>query len=327
MANFFAGLTRRLTGSKIRSRNKASHSAAAALAAPAAPDAAQTQSLAQRLGYDRDARLLIVHADDLGLAPGVNTAFIDGAATGRINSGSAMVPCMAFPEIAAFARSHPEADIGLHLTLTSARTAPRWAPVAPAEQVPSLIDRDGYFHQAWSSETPIVPAQVEIELRAQIDNSYAAGLRPTHIDSHQFLLQRRNAKLFEIYVKLSREYNLPMLISREWFTANSYFQSLLGPEDIVLDRIVTITPKTAPEQWSGFYRREIETLPPGVSELLIHPAHDGDALRNFFQNRSEWGAAWRQRDFDFFTSDDFADILEKENIKLMTWREITARLQ
>jgi predicted glycoside hydrolase/deacetylase ChbG (UPF0249 family) len=327
MANFLAELRRWLTALKIRGRRKAPHPIPAVPTGLVASDMGHAQTLAERLGYGPHARLLVVHADDLGLAKGVDTAFISGVATGLINSGSAMVPCMGFLEIAAFAQLHPEADIGLHLTLTSAQTAHRWAPVAPVEQVPSLVDQQGYFHQAWSSGTRIVPGQVEIELRAQIDKAYATGLHPTHIDSHELLLQRKSAKLFEIYVKLSREYNLPILVSREWFAAYSYLQSSLGPSDIVLDRIVTISPKIAPEQWPAFYRRELEKLPPGVSEFLIHPGHDDAELRIFFQNRLEWGAAWRQRDFDFFTSDDFADLLKKENIELITWREIASKLQ
>lgn len=292
-----------------------------------ASDTQRARTLAERLGYAPHARLLIVHADDLGLAQGVNTAFVSGLETGLINSGSAMVPCVAFAEIVAFARSHPDADIGLHLTLTSARVAHSWGSVAPAAQVPSLVDQQGYFHQTWSSQTHISADEVEIELRAQIDKACAAGLRPTHIDSHQFLLQKKSAKLFDIYVQLSREYDLPMLVSREWFATRPYVQSLLGPSDIVLDCISTISPKIAANQWSAFYRQELQRLPPGVSEFLVHPGHDTEDLQTFFRGRLEWGAAWRQRDFDFFTSDEFSNLLEEENIKLITWREIASGLK
>jgi len=238
-----------------------------------------------------------------------------------------MVPCPAFPEIAAFARAHPDADIGLHLTLTTARPAYPWAPVATAAKVPSLVDRDGHFHQAWTQEIRIVPEEVEIELCAQIDKALASGLRPTHIDSHQFLLQKKNAGLFEVYVRTGRRYGLPLLISRQWFATLSHLRPLLGPDDVVLDRIITISPDVTSGQWPAFYRQALEELPRGVSEFLIHPGLDDRELQTFYGGRQDWGAAWRQRDFDFFTSDDFADLLEKENIQLITWREITARLQ
>jgi predicted glycoside hydrolase/deacetylase ChbG (UPF0249 family) len=288
---------------------------------------ATAQNLAERLGFDPHARLLIVHADDVGIARSVNTAFIAGLETGLINSGSAMVPCPAFPEIASFARSHPEADIGLHLTLTTARPAYPWAPTAPAADVPSLVDRNGHFHQTWAPQIPIVPEEVEIELRAQIEKAMASGLRPTHIDSHQFLLQKKNTELFEVYVKTGRAYRLPLLISRQWFATLAYLRPLLGPDEVVLDRIVTISPKVTAGQWPAFYRQALQELPPGVSEILIHPGHDDQELQAFYGGRMEWGAAWRQRDFDFFTSEEFADLLERENIQRITWREIVSRLQ
>jgi predicted glycoside hydrolase/deacetylase ChbG (UPF0249 family) len=283
--------------------------------------------LAERLGYGPRARLLIVHADDLGLSKGVNDAFFAGLASGRINSGSAMVPCGDFDGVAAFAKVHPYADIGLHLTLTCGPFARPWGPVAPPSQVPSLVNGQGLFHQKWTSKTAIMPGEVEIELRAQIDKAYASGLSPTHLDSHQFLLQMKDAGLFEVYLRLSRAYGLPVLVSRDWFKAFPYIEALLRAEDIVLDRIATITTSMPPEQWPGFYRSKIQLLPPGISEMVIHPGFDGPDLQTFFQGRQEWGAAWRQRDFDFFSSDEFSSLLEEEDIQLITWREIVARLR
>jgi hypothetical protein len=81
-----------------------------------------------------------------------------------------------------------------------------------------------------------------------------------------------------------------------------YLQALLTGRDIVVDKAVTIMPKVAPQEWGGFYRQVLETLPSGVTEIIIHPGHDSRDDRIFFKNRPHWGAAWRQRDFDFFTS-------------------------
>jgi chitin disaccharide deacetylase len=287
----------------------------------------RVQTLGKRLGYGPQQRLVIVHADDLGVAHAVNTAFFRGLATGLINSGSVLVPCPWFSEVAVFAQAHPEADIGLQLTLTSESTKDRWAPVALRTQVPSLVDQQGNFLDKWTSETRIDPHEVEIELRAQIEKAYAAGLRPTHLDSHQHRLQLSGSEVFEVYLRLGREYHLPVRVSREWFSRFPYLQFSLTRRDVVLDRIVRIHGNVPSERWSTFYRRAIKQLPLGVTEFIIHPGYDDEELRRFFENCPARGAAWCQRDLDFFTSDEFRDLLGSYDIKLITWREITTRLQ
>src|SRR5688572_11980554 len=94
-----------------------------------------SQTLPERLGYPRDAKLLIVHADDLGMTHSINAATIKAFETGLVNSGSIMVPCPWLSEIAAYARTNPQADLGLHLTLTSEWTTFRWGPVVPKDRV------------------------------------------------------------------------------------------------------------------------------------------------------------------------------------------------
>lgn len=283
-------------------------------------------NLAARLGYPPQARLLIVHADDLGLAHAVNASFIDALKSGLVNSGSAMVPCSAFPEIADFARANPQADIGLHLTLTSERVQELWAPVAPREQVPSLVDGNGWFHQRWTPDIRIDPDEVEIELRAQVEKARAAGLHPTHLDSHQFRLQLTGAELSQRYLAVARSYRVPVLLTRGWLIRYPYLQSLVTAEDVVLDRIAAADASLEAKDWPQFYRRALKTLPAGVSEVTIHPGYDGPEMRAFFGDRAGWGAAWRQRDFDYFTSAAFKSVLQEERITLVTWREIGARL-
>jgi len=290
------------------------------------PKLAAQQTLAERLGYGPGARLLMVHADDIAITHSVNAAFIRGMETGLINSGSVMVNCPWFPEIAAYARVRPEADLGVHLTLTSERTPYRWGPTAPRTEVESLVDRFGYLHQTWTPDTPVNPHEVEIELRAQIEKAYAAGLRPTHLDSHQYRLQMSGQDLFSVFLRLGHEYRLPAFVARNWFDGHPYIESSLTPEDVVVDYTVTIGTDVAPEEWTEFYRDAIERLHPGVTEFVIHPGLDDEELRAFSADRPTWGAAWRQRDFDFFTSAKFRALLEKHDVRLVTWREIATQL-
>ncbi len=289
------------------------------------------KSLAERLGYPPNTKLLIVHADDLGVTHSVNAASIKALESGAVNSASIMVPCPWFPEIADYAKSHPEMDFGLHLTLTSERIYYRWGPVASADKVPTLLDENGYFHHDWTPTTKIDPQEVEIELRAQIDRAYAMGVKPTHLDSHQYRLDSTGKELFEVALRLAHQYKLPFFVTRDWFKDYPYLEKTLGPNDIVIDHTITIDPtvfmeaKAAPEKWAAFYNNALRNLQPGITELVIHLAYDNEEMRAATRERDTWGAAWRQHDFDYFTSPAFHQLLQAQHIQLITWRQITAR--
>jgi predicted glycoside hydrolase/deacetylase ChbG (UPF0249 family) len=290
------------------------------LASAAAQEPAKT--LQEKLGYPRDAKLLIVHADDLGATHSVNAASIKALESGGINSASVMVPCPWFPEIADYAKSHPSADFGLHLTLTSERIYYRWGPVAPRDKVPSLLDANGYFHHDWSPETHIDPKEVEIEIRAQVARAFAMGVKPTHLDSHQNRLFQTNKELFEVLLHVAHENNLPVLIPRSWFADFPYLDKSIGAQDVVIDQVVTIEPGVPAAKWSDFYKNALQLLQPGVTEFVIHLAYADSEMKAATRERDTWGAEWRQRDFDFFTSAEFQKLLRDNDIHLISWREI-----
>jgi len=279
-------------------------------------------SVAERLGFGREAKLLIVHADDVGMTHAVNAATIKALEGGLVNSASIMVACPWFPEIAEYAKAHPEADFGLHLTLTSERVYYRWGPVAPRDKVTSLVDENGYFHHDWTATTRIEPNEVELELRAQIERAYAMGIRPTHLDSHQYRLYDNGKELFEVLVRIAHEKKLPFFVAKDWFAERPYLEPNLSPEDIVIDHTVTIDPSVRPEKWADFYRASIKNLQPGVTEFVIHVAFADEEMKAATRERDTWGAAWRQRDFDFFTSAEFRQLLAHEKIQLVNWREL-----
>jgi chitin disaccharide deacetylase len=281
-----------------------------------------TKSLAERLGYARDAKLVIVHADDLGMTHSVNAASMKGLESGLVNSASIMVPCPWFPEMADYVKTHPDTDFGLHLTLTSERVFYRWGPVAPRDRVPSLVDSNGYFHLNWTGTVRIDAKEVELELRAQIERALAMGVRPTHLDSHQYRLFQNGAEIFQSALRVAHEYKLPVFMVRDWFADRPYLESSLSAGDLVVDHTVTIEPGVAPEKWADFYTKALKNLQPGVTVFIIHLAFDDDEMRAATRERDTWGSAWRQRDFNFFTSAEFRALVEEQNIKLVTWREL-----
>ena len=282
----------------------------------------QTKTLVERLGYPRDAKLLIVHADDLGAAHSINSASIKALESGLVSSASIMVPCPWLPEIAAYARAHPEIDFGLHLTLTSEWNLYRWGPVLGKELVPSLLDGNGYLYPLENEAAAHMDIkEAEAEIRAQIARARALGIQPTHLDSHMGTLYQGKA-LFEMLVRVARDNKLPFRVSQEWFSRAPFMPSLLGPDIVVLDRTISIEPNVAAEDWAKFYTNEIKNLRPGVTDMIVHLAFADEEMKGVTFGHPNWGAEWRQRDFDFVTSDVFRKLLKENNVKLITWREI-----
>ena len=283
---------------------------------------AQEKTVAERLGYPRDAKLLIVHADDLGMAHSVNAATIKAFETGLVNSGSIMVPCPWLSEIATYARANPQADLGLHLTLTSEWTSFRWGPVSARDRVTSLLDKDGYFRLTETEAAAHAdPKEVELEITAQIERAKALGIQPTHLDSHMGTLYQNKA-LFEVFLRVARKHKLPVRIAKTWFAQADFLPATLREDDVYIDRVLDISPAVAANDWSTFYSDALKNLQPGVTEIVIHLAYDDAEMRGATFNHPDWGAAWRRRDFDFFTSETFRKLLQDNQIKLITWREI-----
>src|SRR6266705_895646 len=140
---------------------------------------AHTKTVVERLGYPANAKLLILHADDLGVAHSVDAASFAALDKKAVTSASVMVPCPWLTEVAAYAKDHPDADLGLHLTLTSEWKTYRWGPVEAKDKVPTLLDPSGNL---WPDVEPAVrnikPDEAEREIRAQIARAESMGIHP-----------------------------------------------------------------------------------------------------------------------------------------------------
>src|SRR5262245_32654849 len=194
-----------------------------------AVQAGESRSLAERLGYKSTDKLLIVNGDDVGMCHSANMATIEALEKGLMRSATIMVPCGWFPEIAAYAKGHPEKDFGIHLCHTSEWSKYRWGPVADRSQVPGLIDPEGYL---WKDISGVyahsTPEQALIEGRAQIKRALAFGVDVTHIDSHMGTLQL-NIEYVKIYQQLAVEFDLPVRMASQQ-TLASFGQPKLREE-------------------------------------------------------------------------------------------------
>ena len=280
---------------------------------------AQTRTIAERLGHPRDARLLILHADDLGVAHSENAASFDALDRGAINSASVMMPTPWVTEVVEYAKKNPGADIGIHLTFTSEWKTYRWGGVAPRDQVPSLYDPDGTLPQL--TKTFVARAkldEVEKELRAQVELAYAVGLRPTHLDSHMTALFS-TPELFRMYADVARSYRLPFTF---YGTLTPQIRAALTENDIIPSAVIMAEEAKSREEWMRFYIDAIRNLKPGLSEILVHLGYDDAELRAVTAGYDVFEAKWRQRDYDVMTSPEFQKALKDNGVVLVTWREI-----
>jgi chitin disaccharide deacetylase len=299
-------------------------SSAALLFAASATSPAQTKTIAERLGHPANAKLLILHADDLGVAHSVNAASFDALDRGAISSASVMMPTPWVTEVAAYAKAKPDADLGLHLTLTSEWKTYRWGSVASSDSVASLLDPNGTFPgEVRVVATRASATEVERELRAQVDRAFALGIRPTHLDSHMGALFS-TPELIATYIKVARSYRLPFLALRgpQGTTPSPFTES-----DILLDAVIIAGPDLPREQWRQFYVTAVANLKPGLTEMIVHLGRDDAELQAVTVDHEPYGSAWRQRDYDVVTSAEFRKALRDHNVILVTWRQLQNVMQ
>ena len=287
----------------------------------------QKKNLAERLGYPKDAKLVIIHSDDLGVSHSENAASITAMEKGSVSSASIMVPCPWLSESASYARSHPQADLGLHITLTCEYQYYKWGPVTSKDKVPGLINKNGYFYSSVDSVIQYAStAEVEQEIRNQVIKGKQMGIDPTHLDVHMGTTLS-SLDFFKAYLKVGHEYKIPVLIT-------SFFQpslkkkmdSLLTDKDVVVDNILSGMPGDFKTGFPAFYTNGIKNLKPGLTYVIIHTAYDNDEMRALKGDNPDWGAAWRQAEFNFFTSPECAKVIKENNVYVITWKEIRDKI-
>ncbi|WP_229374597.1 polysaccharide deacetylase family protein [Fibrella rubiginis] len=174
------------------------------------PTFAQDTTYAERLGFPRGKKVIVLHVDDAGMSYESNRGAIRATEEGIANSTSVMMPCAWVPQFMTYVKAHPKLDVGIHLTMTSEWPSYRWSPLIGQPAGKGLIDAQGAF---WPSVAETVahasPDEVEAEMRAQIARFRAFGVEPTHMDSHMGTLFQ--VKFLMRYVKVAIEEKIPAL--------------------------------------------------------------------------------------------------------------------
>lgn len=273
-------------------------------------------------------RLVVVHADDVGMNHGANKAFVELYRSGICTAGSIMVPCPWFPEIARMARENPDLDVGVHLTLNADMAPYRWRPLTGPGR--GLTDPDGFF---WA-EMPDVrlhadPEAVEQELRAQIETALAAGIDVTHLDCHMGTAMM--PEFVTIYERLGAEFRLPLLLMRDFstFSAMAYAGPAgTGPFDAALARaaargnpVVDMqyeTPWDWPDGIEAAYRDLFSSIPEGLSWLALHFNAPGEI------EAIDHEAAFRVGEYEFFRDGRATALMAEYGLQpvgIREWRE------
>jgi hypothetical protein len=256
------------------------------------------------MGFGPADRVAIVHADDIGMCHATLQAYEDVADAGLVSSVAVMVPCPWFPAVAAYCRAHPDADVGVHLTLTSEWEHYRWRPISVGDSNgPGLVDDEGFLHRRIPQlEQSASASAVLAEMREQVARARQFGIRVSHVDAHMYALKGRFLPEFAAF---ALEQQLPALITHDHLRA----ASLLGDVALrglpVFDHLATVPDKGDPADRVAAAKAVFDGLPCGLSCFLLHPACDSPELRAIVPN-------WRYRVADWIA---FTDTRLKRHVR------------
>jgi predicted glycoside hydrolase/deacetylase ChbG (UPF0249 family) len=286
----------------------------------------------QKLGFAPTDRVVIFHADDIGMCQSSLAAYRDLLDFGVLSAAATMVPCPWFPATAAFCReqsAHSRLDMGVHLTLNSEWSAYRWAPLSTKDPASGLIDAEGYFY----NNTPATqaggdPAAVRQEMQSQIERALAAGVDATHIDSHMFAIF--HPKFLPHYFDMSRHFRLPAFMIRadeQRLRVTGHDQETVATlarllaeaegDGLPLFDHITFTPLDPLPDRLAYGRDMLAKLPAGLSYFIIHPCHDTPELRAM---APDWEA--RVQDYHLFTSEGWRQAVQESGVQVIGYKTI-----
>jgi len=293
----------------------------------------QDETYAEKLGWPKGSKLLIMHIDDAGMSHDSNLGTIKALEKGVANSFSVMMPCPWVPEILDYIEKNPKVDAGLHLTLNAEWDLFRWGPLAGKPTVPGLVDKEGAM---WSSVEDVVKNsnadEVEMEIRAQIDRARTAGFEPTHLDSHMGTIFA-DLEYVQRYMKVGADTQIPIMVPGGHATFISAQNPDWPPAMIkvlgkqvwdsglpVLDDLHNYSYGWKREDKVKKYVEVIRSLKPGVTMMINHCT---DPTENFPIISSS--TETRLGDLEAMVHPDVRKAIEEEGIIMTTWRELKER--
>lgn len=247
---------------------------------------------------------LILNADDFGMTRGVNEGIIRAHREGVLTSTTLMANGPEFHDAVASAKLNPTLGVGCHLVLVGGPA------VAPKEKISSLADQNGNLPHSLGLFVARLTAglirskAIEREMRAQIEKIRAAGIEPTHLDTHKHT--HAHPKVMESLARVGKALGITRVrkpvenLRDSWQSTRADENSSHTLELLAAGAARTVTPwfqaivrnygLLTPDNFLGLamtgslgpaaLRRMIDTLPDGSTEIMLHPGICDDDLAN-----------------------------------------------
>lgn len=292
----------------------------------------RAESWSERLGFPTGSKVLLFHAHDLGMCYETNAAVTRLLESGAIRSASAMAPCPWFGDAAQWCAQHPDADVGLDLTINSEWENYRWRPIAGDQLVATLLDPDRFFWRSTIQTMANASAEdVERELLAQIAFAKSRGLQPTHLTTHLGALVTR-PDLIEVYLRVARQQWIPAMVVEVTPEHIERFrqQGFPLPDDLIqlfgdyplpkVDDLRFVPRADSYEAKKQALLSLIRDLPPSLTQIAIFPAEESAAIKQIVP-------AWQERVWEarLFADDDVQAALRSDGVIVTDWREVMQR--
>lgn len=272
-------------------------------------------NLAERLGHSAGAKLLVLHADDVGSSEAANLATFELMESGRLTSGSVIMSGPDVQQVADYQRANPGADLGVHLALTSEHPKRRWTGVLGPQATPSLHDADGFLPMTVAEVVRRAdPDEAARELRAQVELALELGVDVTHLDSHMGAVFFR--PFLAVWVALAVEFGLPTFIPAS-FRGRAAITDMESAGVPLIDELLHNTYGPDRVTKETLFANLLGGLRPGFTHFLVHPAQDTPELR---ANIVGWET--RVADYEIFAEGGLHRSLAADGVQLVGYRAL-----
>lgn len=252
---------------------------------------------------------LIINGDDFGLTEGVTKGIIKGIKEGIITDTSALANSDYFIDAAILAKEEGILSMGVHLTITFLK------PVLKA--LKNIVDKDGFFYR----KPLLIPApydyiEIEDELRAQIEKFLSTGLKLNHLDTHH-IFSIMDEKIFEIVVKLAKEYNVPIrrdfsLCDNEEYLFDIARKNSINTTDILLFQSgERVTKEYIVKNVNKYKEEDIDV------EILAHPGYVDENLKKLSSLTYN-----REKELEVYLDSEIIEYIKKSNVKLISYCDL-----